>query len=204
MKNLLALLFLTVLVGKTNAGVIIIEGKYQNKNLFVQNYFGNSGVGFCAQEIKVNGKITTDETNSSAFEIDLSALQLKFGEQVTVEISHKEGCLPKVLNADDLLPKPTFDVLVMNISETGLLKWTTKNESGALPYIIETFKWNKWIPVGEVGGAGTLIITIMLFKLKCTVAKINSALSKKEMQAYLVFQRRSQLIQAHKNQVLLY
>jgi len=155
MKNLLALLFLTILVGKTNAGVIIIEGKYQNKNLFVQNYFGNSGVGFCAQEIKVNGKITTDETNSSAFEIDLSALQLKFGEEVVVEISHKEGCLPKVLNADDLKPKPTFDVLVMNISETGLLKWTTKNESGALPYVVETFKWNKWIPVGEVSGAGS-------------------------------------------------
>jgi hypothetical protein len=155
MKNLIALLFLTVFVGKTDAGVIIIEGKYQNKNLFVQNYFGNSGVGFCAQEIKVNGKITTDETNSSAFEIDLAALQLKFGEKVTVEIIHKEGCLPKVLNADDLKPKPSFDVLVMNISETGLLKWTSKNESGALPYVIETFKWNKWIPVGEVAGIGT-------------------------------------------------
>jgi len=155
MKNLIALFLLTCLVTKTNAGVIIVQGKYQNKNLFVQNYFGNSGIGFCAQEIKVNGKITTDETNSSAFEIDLSALKLKFGDEITVEIVHKDGCLPKVLNADDLKPKPTFDILVMNISETGLLKWTTKNESGALPYIIETFKWNKWVPVGEVNGSGS-------------------------------------------------
>ena len=115
MKNLIALFLLTCLVAKTNAGVIIVQGKYQNKNLFVQNYFGNSGIGFCAQEIKVNGKITTDETNSSAFEIDLSALKLKFGDEIVVEIVHKDGCLPKVLNADDLKPKPTFDVLVMNI-----------------------------------------------------------------------------------------
>jgi hypothetical protein len=43
----------------------------------------------------------------------------------------------------------------MYISETGLLKWSTKNESGALPYVIETFKWNKWIPVGEVNGLGS-------------------------------------------------
>ncbi len=155
MKKIIALLFLSVFIGSATAGVIVIEGKYQNKNVFVQNYFGNSGVGFCAQEIKVNGKITTDETNSSAFEIDLSILQLKFGEPVVIEIFHKDGCMPKVLNADDLKPKPTFDVLVMNISETGLLKWTTKNESGELPLVIETFKWNKWIPVGEVNGKET-------------------------------------------------
>lgn len=155
MKKLTALFILTFLVGVSNAGVIIIEGKYQNKNLFVQNFFGNSGVGFCAQEIKVNGKITTDETNSSAFEIDLAALQLKFGDKVTIEIVHKDGCLPKVLNADDLKPKPTFDILAITVSENGLLKWTSKNESGSLPYVIETFKWNKWIPIGEVNGIGS-------------------------------------------------
>lgn len=155
MTNLLTVFFLIAFVLKTNAGVIIVEGKYQNRNLFVQNYFGNSGVGFCAKEVKVNGKITSDETNSSAFEIDLAALQLKFGDKVTVEIIHSDGCLPKILNADDLKPKPSFEILAMNISETGLLNWTAKNESGSLPYIVETFKWNKWIPVGEVNGIGT-------------------------------------------------
>ncbi|MGE0568940.1 MAG: hypothetical protein AB7O73_13445 [Bacteroidia bacterium] len=63
--------------------------------------------------------------------------------------------MPKVLNADDLKPKPTFDVLAISLSETGLLKWSTKNETGSLPYIIETFKWNKWIPVAEVNGIGS-------------------------------------------------
>ncbi len=155
MRKIAAFFILTFYVGVTNAGVIIIEGKYQNKNLFVQNFFGNSGVGFCAQEVKVNGRITTDETNSSAFEIDLAALQLKFGENVVVEIYHKDGCVPKILNPDDLKPKPTFDVLAITVSETGLLKWTTQNESGSLPFIIETFKWNKWVPVGEVNGKGT-------------------------------------------------
>ena len=155
MKIFITLASAFVLNTFVNSATLVVEGKYQNKNVFVQNAIGNSGVGFCAQEIKVNGKVTTDETNSSAFEIDLASLQLKYGESVTIEIIHKDGCTPKVLNMDDLKPKPSFEVLTINVSPAGLLKWTTKNESGSLPYIIEQFKWNKWIPIGEVDGIGT-------------------------------------------------
>ncbi len=148
-------LFISLAVLGLNAASLVVEGKYQNKNVFVQNAVGSSGVGFCAQEIKVNGKITTDETNSSAFEIDLASLQLKYGDKVVIEIVHKDGCTPKVLNLDDLKPKPSFELLTIGVSPTGVLKWSTKNEVGSLPYIIEQFKWNKWIPVGEVNGIGT-------------------------------------------------
>lgn len=155
MKKLVLTFGLFILLSSAFASsVLVVEGKYQNKNLYVQNYFGGSGVGFCALEVKVNGQITTDEVNSSAFEIDLAAMKLKYGDKVTVEIIHKDGCMPKVLNMEDLKPRPTFEVLTMSISSTGLLKWTSKNENGALPYIIEQFKWNKWVPVGEVNGIG--------------------------------------------------
>lgn len=156
MKNfILTLILFVCLHSGYAASTLVVEGKYQNKNLYVQNYFGGSGVGFCAIEVKVNGHITTDEVNSSAFEIDLAALKLKYGDKVTVEIMHKEGCMPKVLNVEDLKPKPTFEMLTMNITSGGLLKWATKNESGSLPFIVEQFKWNKWVPIGEVNGAGT-------------------------------------------------
>ncbi len=155
MKKLLFVLLGSTFIGSASAATLVVEGKYQNKNLFVQNALGNNGVGFCAQEIKVNGKITTDETNSSAFEIDLASLQLKYGDKVTVEIVHKDDCTPKVLNMDDLKPKPTFEVLAIGVSPAGQLKWSTKNESGSLPFIVEQFKWNKWIPVGEVDGVGS-------------------------------------------------
>lgn len=141
--------------GALKSAVLVIEGKYQNKNVYVHNGFAANGVGFCAKEIKVNGHITTDEVNSSAFEIDLKAQNLKYGQDVVIEIIHSDGCQPKVLNMEDLKPKPTFEVITMNLSPTGLLKWSTKNESGVLPFIIEQFKWNKWVPVGEVDGLGT-------------------------------------------------
>lgn len=155
MKTFLTLMCSFGVLLSAISATLVIEGKYQNKNVYVLNSFGSSGVGFCAREIKVNGAITTDETNSSSFEIDLAALKLKYGQSVTIEIDHSEGCTPKVLNMEDLKPKPTFEIMTMNISPSGLLKWNANNETGSLPYIIEQFKWNKWVPIGEIQGVGT-------------------------------------------------
>ena len=154
MKNLIFAFFFIALSFNFKASVLIVEGKFQNKNLFIQNSFGSNGVGYCTTEIKVNGKITTDEVNSSAFEIDLAAMNIKPGQKVVIEISHKSDCTPVVLNPEVLKPRPTFEVVSMNINNSGILKWTSKNESGPLPYVIEQFKWNKWVYVGEVQGIG--------------------------------------------------
>lgn len=154
MKKYIFILFLVSFSLFSKASVLIVEGKFQSKNIYIQNSFGSNGVGFCATEIKVNGKITTDEVNSSAFEIDLAAMNIQPGQKVIIEISHKSDCTPVVLNPEVLKPRPTFEVVSMNINSAGILKWTAKNESGSLPYVIEQFKWNKWVYVGEVQGVG--------------------------------------------------
>ena len=134
---------------------MIVEGNYQGKPLYVQNPFTSGGVGFCVNEVKVNGNITTDETNSSAFEIDLKVHKLNIGDKVEVKIFHKAGCQPKVLNPEVLKPKSSFEVTSMTADKDGTLKWTTKSESGKLTFVIEQYRWNKWVKVGEVEGVGT-------------------------------------------------
>ena len=157
MNRLYVLFLATFLVFtiKVKAGVIIIEGKYQNKNLYVQNGYAGSGVGFCTYEVSINGQVSTDELNSTAFEIDFSQFQIKPGTEVVVEIKHKDDCNPKILNPDALKPRATFEMVSLNISSEGLLKWTTKNEAGSLPFVIEQFRWNKWVYSGEINGNGT-------------------------------------------------
>jgi hypothetical protein len=155
MKNLILFFTFSLITMISKSSVLVVEGKFQNKNIYIQNAFGSNGVGFCTTEIKVNGKITTDEINSSAFEIDLASMNIKPGQKVTIEIIHKNDCVPVVLNPEVLKPRPTYEVVSMNINSSGILKWTAKNESGPLPYIIEQFKWNKWVYVGEVQGIGT-------------------------------------------------
>lgn len=145
--------------------VMILEGNYQGKSLYVQNPFNSGGVGFCVTEVKVNGNITTDETNSSAFEIDLKAHKLNMGEKVEVKIFHKDGCKPRVLNPEILKPRSSFEVVNMSIDNDGILKWSTKNETGILTYIIEQYRWNKWVKVGEVEGSGTINTNEYSFKI---------------------------------------
>ncbi len=154
-KTIFTTLFAILVAFNALAGVIVLEGHYQGKNLYVQNPFAGSGVGFCTYEVTVNGEVTTDEWNSSAFEIDLASRGLKVGDPVVIKIKHKDDCKPKVLNPEVLKPKSTFEVVSMEVTADGVLKWKTKNETGKLPYIIEQFRWNKWVRVGEVDGDGT-------------------------------------------------
>lgn len=153
----LYLLFLTVGFSCAYAqkGVIILEGNYQGKNLYVQNPFKSGGVGFCVNEVFVNGNITTDEVNSSAFEIDFKPWKLNIGDKVEIKLVHGEECKPKILNPEVLKPKSTFEVVSMTADKEGTVKWTTKSETGKLTYAVEQFRWNKWVKVGEVDGVGT-------------------------------------------------
>jgi hypothetical protein len=155
MKKLLFAIFSLISIAGFSTGVIVLEGNYQGKNLYVQNPFAGSGVGFCVQEVRVNGNVTTDEYASSAFEIDFRNLQLKLGDKVEVKITHKDDCKPKVLNPEVLKPKSTFEVVSMMVDKDLTFKWTTKGETGKLTYTIEQFRWNKWVKVGEVEGVGT-------------------------------------------------
>lgn len=157
MKSQLLLLLLsisTLILGQNNETSIIHEGHYQGKNLYVQNPFSGSGVGFCVIAVYVNGDVTTDQVNSSAFEIDFSNLSLKEGSPVTVKIQHKLDCLPKVLNPEVLRPRSTFETISININEDEVLRWKTSGEQGKLTYVIEQYRWSKWVKAGEVDGSG--------------------------------------------------
>lgn len=157
MKRIIFIIVAVTLVTTQSwaSGDIVLNGIFQGKNLYVMNPFASSGIGFCVYEVSVNGKITTDEINSSAFEIDLSVFQFKIGDKITVEIKHKENCSPKVLNAEVLKPKSSFTIASMNIDNDKTFKWTTKGEAGSLPFVVEQYRWNKWIKVGTVEGKGT-------------------------------------------------
>jgi len=138
------------------AEAIVIEGFYQGKDLYVKNPTGAKGVGFCVYEVQVNDELTSDEINSSAFIIDLHIMGLSIGDPVNIKILHHDGCKPKVLNSEAVLPQSTFETTSMNIDMKGLLNWETRNEMGELPFIVQQYKWNKWVTIGEVIGTGRM------------------------------------------------
>ncbi len=156
MRKILVAIYLIVFSQLVFAsGEIVLKGVYQGKNIYVMNPFASSGVGFCVFEVTVNGQLTTDEINSSAFEIDLTIFQFSKGDKLIISIKHKDGCVPKVINPEVLKPQSTFIESNLKVSNEGVLSWTTSAESGSLPFIVEQFRWNKWVKVGEIEGKGT-------------------------------------------------
>lgn len=132
---------------------ITIKGVYQGENIFINNPFAATGVGFCVYEVDVNGMITTDEIASSAFEINLGVYNFNLGDEISIDIKYKDGCKPMVLNTEVIYPKATFQLLNIDITDNKIV-WNTSNEMGKLPFVIEQFKWNKWIKVGIINGKG--------------------------------------------------
>jgi hypothetical protein len=168
MKNLALVLLTFVASLSAAAGTIVLEGKYQQKNVYVINSISAEGVGFCVYEVLVNGDVSSDEINSNAFEVDLSIYGFKLGDDVVVSIKYKEGCEPRILNPGALEPQPTFEATSIDVSNAGLLTWETVNEQGKLPFIIQQFKWNKWVNVGEVTGNGTSVKNSYSFQTTAT------------------------------------
>jgi hypothetical protein len=153
-KTFTTLIFIAISVCSL-AGVLVVTGIYQGKDVYIQNPFVSDAVGFCVYEVTVNGKVTTDEVNSSAFAIDLNQLELQVGDELEIKIMHKDNCVPKVLNPEVLKPLSSFEVTQIKIDSEGMMVWNTKNEAGKLPYIVEQFRWNKWVKIGEIDGLGT-------------------------------------------------
>ncbi len=156
MKSTFLLILFFTLQLTVQAKELVIKGIYQGENVYVMNPFSPTGVGFCVYEVLVNGQISHDEINSSAFEIDLSVYNLKIGDPVTIVLKHKDGCTPKILNPEVLKPRSTFNIESIKIDpKNSRLIWVTSGEMGSLPFIVEQYRWNKWVKVGEVQGKGT-------------------------------------------------
>lgn len=141
--------------GMSAMAALSVQGTYQGKNLYVQNPMDDEGFGYCATKVTVNGDIMPGGTSMGAFEIDFSTFNIEIGEPVFIVIEHNDGCKPKILNPEVLLPRSTFTIIDIKVNTGGELSWSTSGEQGKLPFVIEQYRWNKWVTIGEVEGKGS-------------------------------------------------
>lgn len=154
MKSVFASVVLSLFALVMKAEVVVLNGVYQGKDLYVTNPPTAEGIGFCIFEVLVNGKVTSDEVNSPSFAVDLKAWNFKIGDPLEIVLRCKENCAVKVINPEVIYPNSTFEITTINLNDAGLLTWSTIKETASLPYNIEMFRWNKWVKVGEVQGKG--------------------------------------------------
>lgn len=151
-KFLIIFLITYSLVGQEQ--LLSIQGKYQGGNILVSNPTQSDGFGYCISKVTVNSDILPATIQNNVFEVDFKLFNLKKGDNVFVVLEHSNGCEPKFLNPEILLPKSTFVCESINCNSAGILNWTTYNENNVLDFIIEQFRWGKWIELGFVTGQG--------------------------------------------------
>lgn len=144
-----------MLISSAYADKLELSGVFLGKNVYVMNPFSDSGVGFCVFEVTVNGQTTEDEINSSAFEIDFSKFNLDIGQKLSIVLHYKNGCLPKIINPESIKPTSSYKLQTATVDKNGILHWETKGELGSLAFVVQQYRWNKWLTVGEVQGEGT-------------------------------------------------
>jgi hypothetical protein len=153
---MLIVLFLFIFSGfandVANAQYLVVSGNYQGKNLYVQNPFTSNMKDFCTDEVYLNEVKIMDNIKSSAFEIDLSSLNLN--DPVTVKIVHKDDCKPKVLNAQVIRTANNFQFLSFNVTEDEI-SWSTKGEKLGDKIFIEQYLYNNWVTIKEVPAKGS-------------------------------------------------
>lgn len=157
MKQLFSILFILIMKFSLLAQdkLLSLDGTYQDKALVVYNPPQADGFGFCVNRVLVNGEILPAAIQSAHFEINFKLFQLKKGETVFVVLEHSSGCEPRFVNPEVLLPKSTFRCTAISADKTGMVNWTTMDESGSLDFIIEQYRWNRWVEAGQVKGKGT-------------------------------------------------
>ncbi len=156
MKKVLVILALFAFITSyATAEELVVAGYYQGENLYVLNPFDNDGESYCVTDVTVNGQEANAIINSSSFEIDLTNLDLKKGDSLTIIITHKDECEPQVVNKDVLKPVSTFTITSINVTKNGVLQWSTIEEQGRLPYIVEQYRWGTWVKLGYTEGEGS-------------------------------------------------
>ena len=84
MKVIILSFLLIPFIGSSQYKLLSTEGKYQGKNIYVNNPHQNDGFGYCVIKVTVNGDVLPASIQSSNFEIDFNLFDLENGDDVFV------------------------------------------------------------------------------------------------------------------------
>ena len=127
-----------------------VSGYYFGENLIVINPM--IGDHYAVESVKVNDIPTEDEINSSVFEIDFEALDLKIGSRVEVKISYVVSSVkPEIYNPEALEPESNFSFVGCSFDKKDQkIIWSIEGSPGEESFEIEHYRWEKWVRIGMV------------------------------------------------------
>ncbi len=132
-----------------------VQGVFTGDNVYVMNPFAKMKDHFTIESIIINDTAYTENTESSAFEIDLKHMGFKLGDDLHFRIRYRDSIMPSIVNLEKIKAISSFKLQKAFIDKEQFLNWRCSNEVGSLPFDIQQYRWNKWITVGQLRGVGT-------------------------------------------------
>jgi hypothetical protein len=126
---------------------ITFNGTYSGKNLYFQNPFIDKKKGLCVTSITLNDS-AWKFVNASVIEVDLKSTALRNGDSIAITIFHQCDCKPKILNPSHHYPRKLN--LSYRIEGDSLLTFRLQNKEQHSQYVLQQFRWNKWVAMDSV------------------------------------------------------
>lgn len=149
---MLRVLFCFLCIGNLQAGVVVLTGLYQGKDIYVQNPLSENQKDYCTKEVFLNDVKVLTNIKSSVFEVKLAKLNL--GDSVNIRIVHTNGCQPKILNPHVIKVNSAFKFLAFTVDEKKLV-WETRGEKATGKVFVEQYLNNAWSVVVELPAKGS-------------------------------------------------
>lgn len=157
MKNLVIAIALTISFTASNvlkAEELVMTGIYQGIDLYVLNpMLDEVGDTYCVTQIFVNDYLYADAINSSAFCLILQNMPLQIGGELEIRFVHGPDCAPRVINPEVLKSLSTYSIVDISLNGNSLV-FTTQDETSKINFIVEQFRWNHWMKIGQIQGQG--------------------------------------------------
>lgn len=144
--RLLLLMFILTFV-HTIVSQVAIEGNYRGTNLYIQNPWHQNDE-FCVDSVIVNGTKYCDASKFSAFQIKLDSLGFIVNDRLEINIYHKKGCKPLVLNQASHYRRVDLNITNFNIVNDTVYWNATKEVVGY--FDVQVYRWNRWVTLDSV------------------------------------------------------
>lgn len=156
MKNALLFIVSFIMLSFSLSGKdSYFRGFFHGENVFVRNPYLGQELGFCIEEIYLNGQLVVTNPEVSAYEIDMQNLDQD--ERVVIRIVHHENCKPELANPEVIKEDLKFSWLKVYVDENQII-WITTKEAKEGFYIVEKKKEDGWMPLDTVQTKGGIFV----------------------------------------------
>lgn len=104
---------------------------------------------FSIQQILVNGDTVREELSTNTVTLHLDRLPLEHEDSLCIQVIFLVDYIPHLVNPEGLLPPNDFIFTYIRVRNQKLL-WRVAGVIGYRPFIVEQYRWERWVDIEEV------------------------------------------------------